>query len=121
MSKPQVVEYFLNSENFIIGWQLYKEDKRPNLIGIQMPTEEMNNSLTDVYGKYIYQLSGNLVIEIIKTPTAKEEAYAYLMKLPKDTIVKAIINGVETGWKGTGYESLKALVIAANGDLNEPV
>lgn len=121
MKKPEVVEYFLDSSNFIIGWKLSRADKRPDLIGIPMPTAEMNNSLFDAYGKYKFKIVDNLIVEVTTSPTEKERAYSHLMKLSKDTIVKAIINGVETNGEGTGYNSLKDLIIASNGDLNDPV
>lgn len=63
----KVFEYFLNQNDYIMGWQEHNSKNRPEYIDYQKPLQEMNNvgvdSLLRVWsGTHIFKLIGFVII-----------------------------------------------------------
>lgn len=81
-----VVEYFLDDKNYITGWTMHKE--KPLFLGIDLPTQEMNEELKDSFGNYKYRLDDKQVIEDLQIPS-EEQIELKRINWCKDEIHKA--------------------------------
>ena len=68
----RVYEYFIktiDSKDYIVGWQSWSPERRPDLIPNPTPSKQMNDHLKDEYGNPIYRLEGIRIIEDPIAPT----------------------------------------------------
>jgi hypothetical protein len=76
LEKLECVEYFLVEGDYIKGWQLWNgykyPDKYEQFSNNQLPTPEMNQTLSDDNKLLKYRLVNNAVVEEPQTPTADQ-------------------------------------------------
>lgn len=111
----EVVEYFLDENNYITGWALRNGSKRPDLKDFILPTADMNMGLKDEYGNLKYQLQGFIPVEITREPSSIDLARKELDGSPLKKILKALFDGIENGPSGIKYQNLKDIVYGSNG------
>lgn len=90
----EVIEYFTKN-NFITGWQLWPEHKKPELKKNTLPTEDMNNSLTDEHGNYKYKLlASGKVKEVNTAPTESQIAKKELKQFSTLDLFRILVQGI---------------------------
>ena len=106
----EVIEYFLDGD-YIKGWQLWPEKKKPELKGIPMPLEEMKEigALKDEYGNYKYKLKNNKITKVNPEPIDSQLALKEFRQTPIIETIKKLIAGIEDK-KSQEYLSLKELM-----------
>jgi hypothetical protein len=70
----EVIEYFLDENDYIKGWQLWPVNKRPELKDNPFPLPEMQQlgALFDKYRKPMYKLIDNAIVKQPQGATTQE-------------------------------------------------
>lgn len=105
MRNDEVIEYFLDSENNITGYQLWPKKKKPQFINNPEPKKRMSEPggfKHEPGGGYRYKLIDNKIVETVDDRPLEQ--------------VQALVDLEEMDFK----EILRALCVGINDNRNDP-
>ena len=97
LNKNQVIEFKLNDENFITGYQIWNRKRRIDLIDeVEPPDEMVKEGLFDQFNRPIWRHVGDAIVkQILPDPSPVLVAKDYINNLSRYEMLKLICKGIQ--------------------------